>query len=61
MGFHGVQLLGLALVGFGIYVEIRHIDSGGDYTNYFPHLGLLLTLVGGVLDPMLNKKLKGST
>lgn len=47
-----MQLFGLALIGFGIFWEIR----GWNYfnlPNYVPHLGLLVVIVGLFLDPIL--------
>lgn len=53
MGYHGVQILGMALIGFGIFWEVR----GWNYfnlPNYVPHLGLLVVIVGLFLDPILD-------
>jgi len=49
MGFHGIQLLGIGMVGFGI----AGAASGGGTPWAF--LGLLITFVGMGADPALEE------
>jgi hypothetical protein len=48
-----VQLFGLALIGFGIFWEIKDWNYF-NLPNYVPHLGLLVVIVGMFLDPILD-------
>ncbi len=51
MGFHGVQLLSLAFVGYGISVA-----AVGDYSGRYAALwGFLLALIGLFVDPLVDE------
>ena len=49
MGFHGVQLLGIAMVGFGI---AGAVTGGG---TLWAFLGMLVAFVGIGVDPALEE------
>jgi len=56
MSFHGVQLLGIAVLGFGIYLEMTYQNLNSQYTNFMPSLGLVLILAGLFLDPFIEAR-----
>jgi hypothetical protein len=54
MGFHGLQLLGLAIVGFGISVTVSGL-TGGLLIAFF---GVILSLVGVGVDWIIEDRIQ---
>ena len=51
MGFHGVQLLGLAIICYGIYDTFA--QTYATKFSIFPMLGLIVVIAGVFVDPFV--------